>query len=136
MVVRYAFLWSHEAQSGRKDGAKNRPCVIILASKRLSDGRFLVRVAPITHREPESGRGVAIPPKVKRHLGLDEDAAWIVLDELNQFVWPGVDLWPVSFAKPGVWTYGVLPVDLFEQVRAAIARFIQVRKARIQARED
>jgi hypothetical protein len=47
-------------------------------------------VLPITHVPTEPERSVAIPSRVKRHLGLDHDAACIVLDEVNEFVWPGV----------------------------------------------
>ena len=65
---------------------------------------------------------------MKRHLGLDADASWIVLDEANEFVWPGVDLRPTSRAKPGVWTYGVLPRELFEAVQARLRRVIDQRR--------
>jgi hypothetical protein len=40
-----------------------------------------------------------IPPAVKRHLGLDDQPSWIVLDEFNVFTWPGYDLRPVSTQK-------------------------------------
>jgi hypothetical protein len=81
----------------------------------VADGRYRVHVLPITHRPAEPSRSVAISEKVKRHLGLDRDASWIVLDEVNEFTWPGVDLRPVSRLKPGVWTFGVLPAELFER---------------------
>lgn len=136
MVVRYAFLWSHEAAAGRQNAAKDRPCVIVLASRRLADGRFLIRVAPITHSPPEDGRGVALPPKVKKHLGLDADASWVVINEVNQFVWPGVDLRPISVATPGVWTYGILPADLFDNIRNAIIAVRESRRLKVNQRED
>jgi hypothetical protein len=31
---------------------------------------------------------------------MDADASWIVLDEATEFVWPGVDLGPVSRTTP------------------------------------
>jgi len=125
MVVRYSFLWSSEAKQGETEGRKDRPCVVVTAVKPAADGRFRVRVLPITHRPTEPSRSVAIPLKVKRHLGLDSDASWIVLDEVNEFVWPGVDLRPISRSKPGVWTFGVIPAEIFDAVRVklrAIAR--------------
>jgi hypothetical protein len=99
-VVRYSFLWSSEARVGETEGRKDRPCVVVTAVRRIAEGRFRVRVLPITHVPAEPARSIAIPPRVKRHLGLDDDASWIVLDEVNEFVWPGVDLRPVSRAKP------------------------------------
>jgi hypothetical protein len=32
---------------------------------------------------------VEIPAVVKRHLGLDEARSWIVVSEINRFIWPG-----------------------------------------------
>src|SRR5690348_7222260 len=101
MVVRYSFLWSNEARAGETEGRKDRPCVIVTAVRRDSDGRFRVRVLPMTHRPSAPDRSIAIAPNVQRHLGLDADASWIVLDEVNEFVWPGVDLRPVSRLRPG-----------------------------------
>lgn len=130
MVVRYAYLWSHEAAGGQREGRKDRPCVIIVAAVRQADGRVRVRVLPITHTPPDDSRGVQIPRKVKRHLRLDEDESWIVLDETNEFVWPGPDLRPVSRERPGVWSYGVLPVELFRDVQAKLAAVLSARRVR------
>jgi len=128
MVVRYSFLWSSEARAGETEGRKDRPCVIVTAVKRIADGRFRVRVLPITHRPSDAARSIAVPSKVKRYLGLDVDASWIVLDELNEFIWPGVDLRPVSRAKPGVWTFGVLPSEMFDEIRTKLRAVLQQRR--------
>ena len=90
MVVRYSFLWSSEARAGETEGYRDRPCVIVTAIRRAADGRLRVRVLPITHVPTEEARSIAIPAKVKRHLGLDADASWIVLDEVNEFFGPGL----------------------------------------------
>lgn len=135
MVARYAFLWSHEAAQGRREASKNRPCVIVLARRRLADGRFLVVVAPITHRKPDSDNALLIPPKLKRHLNLDADASWVVMDELNQFVWPGVDLRPVSREK-GTWTYGILPEEFFAEIRGKVRSLVERRAANVTKRGD
>jgi hypothetical protein len=87
-----------------------------------------VRVLPVTHRPTEPHRSIEIPPKVKRYLGLDADASWIVLDEVNEFFWPGVDLRPVSRSKPGVWTFGVLPTEIFEEMRVKLRTILQQRR--------
>src|ERR1700680_1145570 len=128
MIVRYSFLWSSEARAGKTEGRKDRPCVVVTAVKRVADGRFRVRVLPITHRQSEAARSVAVPPKVKRYLGLDADASWIVLDEVNEFIWPGVDLRPVSRAKPGVWTFGILPAEMFDEIRTKLRAVLQQRR--------
>ena len=82
----------------------------------------------ITHRPSDAARSIAVPSKVKRYLGLDVDASWIVLDELNEFIWPGVDLRPVSRAKPGVWTFGVLPSEMFDEIRTKLRAVLQQRR--------
>jgi hypothetical protein len=128
MVVRYSFLWSSEARTGETEGRKDRPCVVITAVRSTPDGRFRVRVLPITHRPTELHRSVEIPLKVRRYLGLDTDASWIVLDEVNEFFWPGVDLRPVSRSKPGVWTFGILPNEIFEEIRAKLRAILQQRR--------
>jgi hypothetical protein len=89
----------------------------------------IVTVAPITHRPAEASRAVEIPAKVKAHLGLDEDSSFIVLDELNRFVWPGPDLRPIVRRKPGVFTYGILPHDVFRKVRELAAELLRNRQA-------
>jgi len=124
LIVRYAFLWSDEARQVRKD----RPCVIVLAVRRESDNRMRVRVVPITHTPTDPARSVLLPPKLKRHLGLDDDASWIVLDDANEFVWPGVDLRPIARTKPGVWAYGVLPRELFEELRRRLQSVLTQRR--------
>src|SRR5216684_1457120 len=128
MVVRYSFLWSDEARAGMAEGRNDRPCVVITAVKRDRDGRFRVRVLPITDRPAGPDRSIALPPKLKRHLGLDADASWIVLDEVNEFFWPGVDLRPVSRLKPGVWTFGVLPTEIFDEIRTKLRQIVQQRR--------
>jgi hypothetical protein len=130
LIVRYAFLWSDEVRQGRTQARKDRPCVVVVAARRESDARFRIRVLPILHTPQRLDRAVALPAKVKRHLGLDIDASWIVLDEANAFVWPGVDLRPISRTKPGVWSYGVLPQELFEEVRQRLRSIRDQRQVR------
>jgi hypothetical protein len=72
LIISYAYLWEHEAQSGREEGRKDRPCVIALAVERQQDGETLVTVLPVTHRPPAAA--VEIPHAVKQHLGLDDDS--------------------------------------------------------------
>jgi PemK-like, MazF-like toxin of type II toxin-antitoxin system len=131
LIVRYAYLWSDEAWQGRTEARKDRPCVVVVAVRRETEARLRVRVVPITHApQQHPDRAVPLPPKVKRHLGLDADASWIVLDEANEFVWPGVDLRPISRTKPGVWTYGVLPRELFEDLQTRLRSVLDQRRVK------
>ena len=54
--------------------------------------------------------------------------SWIVLDEVNEFVWPGVDLRPISRAKPGVWTFGMLPTELFDEIQSKLRAILDQRR--------
>jgi hypothetical protein len=52
LVIRYSFLWSEEANAGREDGVKDRPCAIVVVVRRPDRVKTLVRVLPITHHPP------------------------------------------------------------------------------------
>jgi hypothetical protein len=115
LVISYSYLWSHEASKGEDAGRKNRPCVIVLAVKRVASGQTIVTVLPITHQAPtDADSAVEIPQAVKEHLGLDMERSWVMIDEGNQFVWPGYDLQQI----PGrdAYDYGFLPPGLFDSV--------------------
>ncbi|MBY0355553.1 MAG: hypothetical protein K2Q12_07460 [Rickettsiales bacterium] len=75
-----------------------------------------------------------IPPRVKQHLGLDDDRSWAILGEVNQFVWPGYDLRPIPH-KQGEMTYGFLPPRLFDQIRSGILDIILKRRGKITPRD-
>jgi hypothetical protein len=120
LVVCYEFLWSHEADRGYELGEKRRPAVIVLTT-RSEQGQIIVTVAPITHSAPGPGtHAIALPPKVKQYLGLDSEPSWIVCNELNEFVWPGYDLYPVPGGRLDQYEYGFIPPALYEQVRTTI----------------
>ena len=90
LVISYAYLWHHEHQAGREEGQKNRPSVIVLAVEPEADDATIVTVLPITYSPPADPiSAIQIPLPVKRHLGLDDDRSWIVVDEGNEFLWPG-----------------------------------------------
>jgi hypothetical protein len=121
LVISYSYLWHHEHNAGRDEGTKSRPCVIVLAIDRPADGTIMVRVAPITHSAPGvAADAMEIPGAVKRHLNLDDERSWIILDEINEFAWPGFDLRPIPPSRDR-FTYGFLPPRLFEQLMAKLA---------------
>ena len=119
LVISYSFLWSDEAAAGHAEGKKHRPCAIVLAmtpDSRVPDGRRVI-VLPITHTRPkDADAAVELPHGIKRHLGLDDLPSWVVLDELNVFVWPGFDLRHLP-GKPGQYAYGYLPPRFFDRLR-------------------
>ena len=120
LVVRYAFLWSHEAAKGADEGSKDRPCAVVVATRRDQRGDIRVIVAPMTHEPPTDPKAsIEIPPSVCRALGLDHDRQWLRLDELNRFSWPGYDLRPLPGGRDR-YHYGMLPHDLFERLRRGI----------------
>ncbi len=121
-MISYSFLWSDEAAEGRAEGRKTRPCAIVLSlspDARVPDGKR-VAVLPITHARPrEAASAIELPVAVKRHLGLDEALSWVVLDELNVFVWPGFDLRHIP-GKPGQYAYGFLPPRFLDLLRVKL----------------
>lgn len=130
-MICYEFLWSDEYDAGAEQGGKKRPCAIVLKTKMEND-QLQITVAPITHSRPrEADEAIELPAKVKAHLGLDTERSWVVINELNQFVWPGVDLYPVPGGRPGQFDYGFLPPVLYEKVKAAILALDQRRKRTI-----
>jgi hypothetical protein len=113
LVISYAYLWHQEYRAGREEGVKDRPCVIILSVRDVANGTTVVRVAPITHAMPDNpNAAMELPQAVKRHLGLDTGRSWIIIDEINEFTWPGFDLRPVTSAHDS-FAFGFLPPRLF-----------------------
>ncbi len=132
LVIRYQFLWSHEFDQGEEDGETIRPCLIVSA-KPSGNGANTVKVVPITHRPP-TNPAIEIPPAVRRHLGLDAGPSWIILTELNEFIWPG----RYVFQIPGAldrFDHGFLPRALFKRVVASILS-LDNRFKRLMARRD
>lgn len=120
LVIGYSYLWHDEHIYGAEEGRKDRPCAIVLAA--IDDeGDTVVYVVPVTHSPPpQHPHAVAIPASVKRRLGLDDAPSWIVISELNQFVWPGYDLRPIARDRPDTFAWGFLPTEILEAVKRGI----------------
>ena len=135
LVIRYSFLWSHEQGAGADEAAKDRPCAIVVATRRGESRDIVVIVAPITHAPPDDPTAsLLLPQPVARALGLDGQDHWLRLDELNRFAWPGYDLRTIP-GRPGEYAYGMLPQALFEQLRAAILARQRALAGRVQGRD-
>jgi hypothetical protein len=136
LVLSYAYLWRHEHNRGLEEGLKARPCAVVLAAQ-TQEGKTMVTVAPITHRPPsDPTRAILLPAAVKRHLGLDEEASWIIVDEVNRFAWPGPDLRPVSRHDVDQFAYGFLPEDLFDTLRALMLALFRAATLRVTPRSE
>jgi hypothetical protein len=116
LVICYSYLWCSEYERGHEEGAKNRPCVVVLTAEN-KEGYTIVTVAAVTHAPPEvPHQAVEIPLPTKRRLGLDDAPSWIIVREVNRFRWPGPDLRHVS-PQSDRFDYGLLPPSLFRQVK-------------------
>jgi hypothetical protein len=125
LVISYAYLWRHESDTGQAEGLKDRPCAIVLAVAGEGAEPVTVTVAPITHAAPHNPEvAIEIPAKVKRQLGLDDTRSWILLDEFNEFAWPGFDLRPIP-GRHGQYAYGFLPPALFTRI---VQRVLELRR--------
>ena len=129
LVIRYSYLWLDEHRQGQEEGAKDRPCAVILVTTG-AEGERVVTVLPVTHTPPVDGNlAVEIPPATKRRLGLDETRSWVVLAEANRFIWPGPDLWPARRGDAASIAFGMLPYGLFETIRLKFLAAIRARRA-------
>lgn len=136
LVIRYAYLWRREALAGQEEGAKDRPCAVVLAH-REEEGETRVYVLPVTHSPPQDAtEAVAIPASVKQRLRLDHERSWVVVSEANVFTWPGPDLRFVPGRGPASAAYGFLPPALFKVVRDRFLERARRRQARLVPRTE
>lgn len=118
LVIRYDYLWLAEEREGREEGAKARPCAIVVNVQGVATEPLRVVVCGITHARPtDDAEGIRIPPAVKAHLGLDEEESWIITSEVNLIDWDDPGIVPVA---PGQWAYGFLPPALANAARERI----------------
>ena len=134
LVFSYFYLWRDEHKSGREEGLKHRPSVIVLIVEGLSSEAPLVTVLPITHSTPrDPTTAVEIPPRIKRHLGLDDERSWVVVSEGNEFLWPGYDLRKRPHSDS--YEFGILPGRFFERVLAAFLAYVRSGAAAMTGRD-
>ncbi|MFE0753115.1 hypothetical protein ACFW16_04100 [Inquilinus sp. NPDC058860] len=125
LVVRYDYLWAHEAVAGRDQG-KDRPACLLAATDDVVRPRYVV-LLPITH-SPPAGEvvGIEIPAKVKHAMGLGDEPSWVIVSEHNIDEWPNGGLSPLP-GRPDVFSYGFLPPGLFAKIKAS---FLDLAKAK------
>ncbi len=136
MVIRYAYLWRADYERGREDGDKDRPCAIIFTSLSQAD-ETVVTVLPVTHAPPQrADDAVELPLAAKQSLGLDDARSWVVVTELNRFVWPGPDLRPVPPGEESRFDDGLLPPGLFRTIRERFLACARAQRVRPMPRND
>jgi hypothetical protein len=118
LVIGYSYLWHHESLQGRVEGTKDRPSAIVVAHKTVQGDTEILAV-PITHSEPDNpAEAIEIPEATRRRLGLsDGGRSWVILSELNRFIWPGPDLRQIQSDQDARYDYGLLPPEFFEQLK-------------------
>jgi hypothetical protein len=77
-----------------------------------------------------------LPLAVKRRLGLDSERSWVVLSELNRFVWPGPDLRPAVPGDPDSVIYGLLPMSLLLKIRDRVLDILKSGRGTVVARQE
>jgi hypothetical protein len=118
LVIHFNYLWRREWERGRDNARYARPCAIVVAHRRRPDGAVVVVTVPITHSPPSGGtEALELPRAVKQSLELDAARSWVVVDEVNEFVWPGYDLEPNA---KGEIAYGIIPPRLHDRIRRAV----------------
>ncbi len=82
-------------------------------------------MVPITSAPPVNPVVAVIPHRVKQRLHLDNNRSWVIVNEVNRLIWPGVDLSPASVTPRSVAYSMLLPV-LFHQIWD---RFVELVRA-------
>ncbi len=137
LVIRYAYLWRSEADKGYDEGVKDRPCAVVLATRREVN-KTIVMVAPITHSQPgDASACIEIPTASKMRLGLDDERSWIVTSEVNVFTWPGPDVRPADPRHPerGI-AFGYLPGPLAQAMIDGVLQQMRTGRSKAVQRDD
>jgi hypothetical protein len=129
LVIRYDYLWTHEAAAGREQG-KDHPACLVAASDKAAKPRFVV-LLPITHKQPEGNTvGIEIPAHVKQAIGLDEARSWVVISEHNVDEWPNGGIAPLP-GRPGVFSYGFISTSLFARIKSGFLQLAKQNKSSV-----
>jgi hypothetical protein len=105
-------------------------------------GQPVAYLLGISHSPPRPDeRALPVPLQLKLRLGLDRQPAWIYLDQINIFVWPGPDLRPGSHVsnRPGAsdtCDIGPLPGDWFAMLKREVVEAYRQRRLRLIKRTE
>jgi hypothetical protein len=79
---------------------------------------------------------IELHPATKARLGLDDPRSWVVVSEVNRFVWPGTDLRPVSRDQPDRFDYGLLPPAIFDLIKGRLAACVKAQRLKLVDRTE
>ncbi len=135
-VIRFSFLWRHEADQGRDEGTKDRPAAIVATFLQGKTGKQKVLVLPITRTPPtDLSIAIEIPPRTQRALGLGPDRCWVICNQTNRFTWPGHDIRSAPTNRGNSWIYGMLPRGLYLDITRLFAQLARSGRAKILDRD-
>lgn len=127
LVVRYDYLWTHEAAAGREQG-KDRPACLVAATDGQVRPRYVV-LLPITHTPPSGDTvGIEIPARVKQAIGLDDAPSWVIVSEHNVDEWPNGGLSSVP-GRSAEFAYGFIPPGLFAKIKMSFLDLVKAKKS-------
>lgn len=90
----------------------------------------MVTVVPITHSFPEIGEedvSILIPEDICKAMGLDQEANYVRVSEVNRFEWPSDRLAPLPHDSTRC-DYGMVPKDFFLEMRKKLADVVRANK--------
>lgn len=133
LVINYSYLWGYEHRKGRVEGAKDRPCAVVLVFADAPQPQVVV--LGITHTKPPvAHHGLELSQLARRRLGLDDQPSWIITTEANMFTWPGPDLRPRYPDRQESVAFGILPAELVVELRRRFRAHVTSRQIRIVPR--
>jgi len=133
LLIRHMYLWRDEARKGREEGRKARPCLIVhVRENEYQESE--VYIVPVTHTQPRnSAEAIEIPQATKQRLKLDSDQSWLILSEVNRFIWVGPD---VRKTQANETYYGFLPSGLVKDAITQFKRNALNRRLGVVDRDD
>lgn len=109
------YLWRDEFAAGREAQCAICPAAAIVAATPVAGGGAFIAAAPIAYCQPtDEQRSVEMPAALNAHLNLKSRRSWIICNECNEFLWPGLAF---SETADGRRSYGMLPRELMTAVR-------------------
>ncbi|HEY8190675.1 MAG TPA: hypothetical protein VIF12_08310 [Micavibrio sp.] len=117
LVIGYSYLWHHDYKLERDFSEKPATHGIVLSVEE-EVGDKIVIVAALADAKRKDGECIELPEATRVRLGLPSPRYWIILSEINRFVWPGPDLRSVSpLTDDGL---SAIPPALFETVKSTM----------------
>ena len=123
-VIRFSYLWKRQQAAGQAEPDKDRPAVIVVRS----DKRGRCIVVPVTHAPPyDETCAIELPEAERSRLGLDNERSWVMLDEVNAFVWPGSYVQAVPKLLPPTPIYGAVTKPFFAELLRRLQVLVKAR---------